>query len=345
MTAEKQPAREENSDRTPNLRKAAVLLMSMDQESAADLMGRLDPLQVEAVCIEIAKMGSVPGEEQRQVVEEFANVNPTSLGIESGGISVAKSLVERALGKNAGSTLENLRQTIEQMPFGFLKNVDSQNLLTFIIDEHPQTIALILSHLTPSQAATVIAGLPTERQVSVVHRIATMGQTTPEIISEVEEGLSHRMSSVMSQSFDNAGGVNSVAEILNVTERSTERALLENLAEVDPTLVEEIRRLMFVFDDITKFQDKDIQAVLKHVDNAQWAVALKGSSDELKQKILGNLSKRASTLLEEEMEYLGPVRVSAVEQAQQQIVDVIRHLEDSGEITLHSDSKDEQFIQ
>jgi len=187
--------------------------------------------------------------------------------------------------------------------------------------------------------------LPAERQISVIRRIATMGQTSPEIIHEVEKGLENRMASVMSQQFEKAGGVPAVAEILNVIDRATERTLLENLAQEDPELVEEIRRRMFVFEDIAKFGDRDIQTILKNVDNSQWAMALKGASEELKQKVLGNMSKRAGAMLKEEMDFLGPVRASNVEQVQQQIVDVIRRLEDSGEITLHAGEEEERFVQ
>jgi flagellar motor switch protein FliG len=172
-----------------------------------------------------------------------------------------------------------------------------------------------------------------------------MGQTSPDVIRQVEEGLESRMTSVMSQSYENAGGVNSVAEILNVTDRTTERNLLESLAQEDPDLVEEIRRLMFVFEDINKLRDKDVQSVLKNVESAQWAMALKGASEELKEKILGNLSQRASQLLMEEMEYLGPVRVTDVESVQQQIVDIIRRLEDAGEISTHAEEEDEELIE
>ena len=172
-----------------------------------------------------------------------------------------------------------------------------------------------------------------------------MGQTSPEIIDEVEKGLEHRMASVMSQQFETAGGVQAVAEILNVIDRATERSLLENLTQEDPDLVEEIRRLMFVFEDITQLGNKEIQMLLKNVDNTQWAMALKGASEELKNKILQNMSKRACDMLREEMEYLGPVRLSNVEQVQQQIVDIVRRLEDSGEITTHNDEAEEQFVQ
>ncbi|HZZ71540.1 MAG TPA: FliG C-terminal domain-containing protein, partial [Pirellulales bacterium] len=206
--------------------------------------------------------------------------------------------------------------------------------------------ALILCHLPPPQAAAVLGGLPTERQLSVIRRVATMGQTNPEIIKEVESGLESRMASIMSQQFEAAGGVPSVAEILNVTDRATERNLLENLAHEDPDLVEEIRRLMFVFEDINKFGPKEIQIVLKNVESSQWAMALKGASEELKQKILGNMSQRAADMLREESEYLGSVKLSAVEAVQQQIVDVVRRLEDAGEITVNSGKQEEeQFIQ
>jgi flagellar motor switch protein FliG len=327
------------------MRKAAVLLMSLPEEQAATLLAKLDQKQVEAVGIEIAKISNISPEEQEQAIQDFAASSPTALTGGSGGLPVAKTLLERALGKNANATLDNVRLSIEALPFGFLQKVDTQNLLTFIIDEHPQTIALILSHMSPGQAALLIGGLHSERQLSVIRRIATMGQTSPEIIHEVEKGLEHRMSSVMSQQFENAGGVAAVAEILNVTDRATERSLLENLAQEDPDLVEEIRRLMFVFEDISKFTGRDIQTVLKNVENSQWAMALKGASDELKQKILSNMSKRASALLTEEMEYLGPVRASNVEQVQQQIVDVIRRLEDAGEITIHAGEEEERFVQ
>jgi flagellar motor switch protein FliG len=327
------------------LRKAAVLLTSLPQEQAAQLLGRLDPKQVESVSIEIAKLGHVNGDEQSNIINEFADIDPKTLSGGMGGLDVAKSLMEKALGSRASNTIDNVRQQIEALPFSFLHHVDAQNLLTFIIDEHPQTIALILSHLPPSFGAEIISGLPSDRQLAVIRRVATMGQTNPEIIQEVEWGLEKRMSAVMSQQFQKAGGVPTVAEILNVTDRATERSLLENLAQEDPDLVEEIRRLMFVFEDITKFSDKDIQSILKNVDNSQWAMALKGASEGLKQKILGNLSQRAADLLREEMDYLGPVKLSAVEQAQQQIVDIVRGLEDRGEVTLDSTDGAEQLIE
>jgi flagellar motor switch protein FliG len=327
-----------------NIRKAAILLTSIPEEEAVKILAKLEPKQVEAVSIEIAKMGSTGGDEQESIFNEFADASPGMFASNTGGLEVAKMLVEKALGKNANDTLDNVRQQIEALPFGFLQKVDSQNLLTFLVDEHPQTIALIVSNLPPAQGAGIIAGLPAERQMAVIRRIATMGQTNPEIIHEVEKGLEKRMASVMSQQFENAGGVEAVAEILNVIDRATERTLLEHLAQDDPDLVEEIRRLMFVFEDLSKFADKDIQTVLKNVETSQWATALKGASEDLAQKIMRNMSARAAETLKEEMGYLGPVKRSAVELMQQQIVDVIRRLEDTGEITRGAGEEEEQFV-
>ena len=326
------------------IRKAAVLLTSLPPDEAAQLMSKLEPKQVELVSVEIARMGSTSGDEQESIFNEFADSTPGSLSSSSGGLEVAKSLVEKALGKNATDTLDNVRQQIEAVPFGFLQKVDSQNLLTFIVDEHPQTIALIVCNLPPTQGSAIIAGLPHERQIAVIRRIANMQQTNPEIIHEVEKGLEHRMASLVSQKFESAGGVESVAEILNVIDRATERMLLENLAHDNPELVEQIRRLMFVFEDLAKFGDKEIQTVLKNVETSQWATALKGASEELTQKIMRNMSARASETLKEEMGYLGPVKRSAVEQMQQQIVDAVRRLEDTGEITRNTGDEEEQFV-
>jgi flagellar motor switch protein FliG len=296
------------------------------------------------VSIEIAKLKSVSAEEQEQIIVQFAESNPAA-SAEGGGLDRAKSLVQKALGKNSGGTLDTIRQAIEEVPFAFLRNVDSQNILTYVIDEHPQTIALVLSHLPAAAGASILAGLPPERQISVVQRIAQMGQTSPDIIKEVELGLERRMSSVMSQSFENAGGVGAVAEMLNVADRATERQLMEQLSLEDAELVEEIRRLMFVFEDMAKFTDKDLQIVMKNVETSQWATALKGCSNELRDKVFKNMSTRAADMLKEEIGYLGPVKLSAVEAKQQEIVDIVRRLEDSGELELNPGGEQEALVQ
>lgn len=317
-----------------NLRKAAIVMMSLPSDEAAQIMGKFNPKQVESLSIEIAKLGRFNSQDQEEAILAFADANPHALGGSMGGLDAAQALLERALGEDATGTVASIRQSLESLPFSFLKQVDPQNLLTFINDEHPQTIALILSHLAPAYGAQVIAGLSTDRQLAVISRIANMGQTSPEIIEQVESGLEKRMAAVVSQSFAAAGGIPSVAQILNVCDRQTEKSLLENLSQDDPDLVEEIRRLMFVFEDINKLGDKDIQAILKNVETSQWAMALKGVSPELRQKILGNMSQRAAAMLSEEMEYLGPVRLSEVEAIQTQIVDIVRRLEETGEITV-----------
>lgn len=327
-----------------DIHNAAVLLMTLPEEEASELMSKLDPKQVEQVSIEIAKTRSIAADEQERAIKDFAEANP-SMGGRGGGLELAKSLLQKALGTGAAAALVNIRQSIEATPFGFLRNVDSQNLLTYIIDEHPQTIALIMSHLPANIGAEILAGLPEGRRLSVVRRVATMGRTNPEIIREVEKGLERRMSSVMSQSFEGAGGVEAVAEMLNVSDRATERALLDSLSQEDPELVDEIRRLMFVFEDIGKFTDKDIQTVLKNVETSQWAMALKGASDSMKEKVLKNMSERAAETLREEMEYLGPAKRSVVEAKQQEIVDVVRSLEDRGEIDLNAINENEEMVQ
>jgi flagellar motor switch protein FliG len=265
--------------------------------------------------------------------------------IERGGMDLANDLLQQSLGTDgAGEILENVRQSMSSVPFGFLQKAGVESLATFIVEEHPQTIALIMSHLPSSMSAELLSALPSNKQLEVIRRIANMEQTSPEVVRDVEASLESRMTSTFNQQMEKAGGVPMVAEILNVADRVTNKGILENLQEEDAELVEEIRRLMFVFEDLLKLSDKSIQVLLKEVDNSQWAVALKGASDEIKQKILGNLSQRAAELLREEMEYLGPVRVSDIENMQQQIVDVVRRLEDSGDIEVASGGEAEQYV-
>jgi flagellar motor switch protein FliG len=326
------------------LRKAAILLTALPEEEAAQILGKITAKQVELVSLEIARLSGLSLEEQDRVINEFADCNPAAFGVNSGGLDRAKSLVEKALGDKAQATVENLRQSIELKPFAFLKKIDSQNVLTFIMDEHPQTIAVILSHLPSNYGAQILKGLPPERQVQVVKRIAHMGQMNPEVVREIEQGLESRMSNLTSQAFDSAGGVSSVADILNVSDRAMERSLLENLQGDDPELVDEIRRLMFVFEDVTKLSDKDVQTILKNVENSQWAMALKGTSEALRQKILGNMSTRGAQNLREEIDMMGPVKSSEVEKVQQQIVDMIRKLEEMGQVTTNAEENAEQMV-
>jgi flagellar motor switch protein FliG len=319
------------------IRRSAVVLLSLDKALAAEVMSQLRKEEVEALTMEIARLDDVTKEEQDGAIEEFYNQGMARVNIERGGMEYAHDLLEQSLGKDkAGAILDNVKQSLSSVPFGFLHKSGPENLLTFVVEEHPQTIALILSHLPPGLAAQVLAGLPSTKQLEVVRRIATMEQTSPEVVHDVEMSLEGRMTSTFNQQFEKAGGVSSVAQMLNVTDRMTNKSILESLEQESPELVEQIRRLMFVFDDLLKLDDKSIQALLKEVENAQWALALKGASEDLKGKIMGNLSQRAAAMLTEEIQYLGPVRVSDVEAAQQAIVDTVRRLEDAGEIVVSS---------
>jgi flagellar motor switch protein FliG len=314
------------------VRKAAILLLSLNQELAAKVMSKLSRDEIEKVSIEIAKLRDATKEERDAVLEEFYHLNVASRYVAQGGLAYAMNLLEKSLPKKECEEIMHvLQDSIQQAPFSFLRKAESENLLTFIQEEHPQTISLIISYLPPKKASEILAGLPQRKQVEVVKRVANMEQTDPEVIAQVEKTLQTRLSSLVKADLQDVGGVERLAEMLNWADRATEKNILENLSEEDPELVEQIRRLMFVFEDLTLVNDKGIQAMLKEVDNHELALALKTASDELKGKIFNNMSERASSLIKEEMEYMGPVRISDVETAQQNIVDIVRRLEESGE--------------
>jgi len=326
-------------------RKAAILLLSLDKPLAAEVLSQLPRDQVERLTFEIARVEDVSRDQQEGVIEEFTTKFRDVVPIERGGLNFANELLEQSLGKdNAGQILDSVKQSMNSTPFGFLKKVGSDNLLTFISEEHPQTIALIMSHLSPQQAAEVLGGLASNKQLDVVRRIASMEQTNPEVIADVEKSLQSRLMSTFNQQTEKRGGIPMVAQILNVADRMTNKGILESLEQDNAELVDEIKRLMFTFDDLQKLDDKAIQALLKEVDNNQWSVALKGATDEIRQKVFGNLSQRAAEMLKEEMEYLGAVRLSDVEAMQQQIVDTVRRLEDSGDIVVAAAGGGDQFV-
>ena len=315
------------------LRKSAILILTLEQGIAGEILKHLEEFQIEELSREIAGLGPVTQATRDEIVNEFYQMALARSYADEGGWDYAKALLSRSLpAAQANKIIEQVNQAIQSAPFSFLQKAESENLLTFIQDEHPQTIALILAHLKPTQASEILRGLPGQKQVEVVKRIANMEQTNPEVIKEVERGLEHRLSAMISQTFEKAGGVDTVAEMLNLADRATEKSIMEGLEAEDPDLVEQIRRLMFVFEDIMMVNDKGIQSMLKEVDNDALALALKTASQDLKDKIFKNMSERASQLIKEDMEYMGPVRVSDVEAAQQKIVDVVRRLEESGEI-------------
>src|SRR4051794_16962595 len=327
------------------VRKSAILLLSLGQDQAAEILRRLPAEAIEEVSREIASMGEVPRDVRANVFSEFYNLALANSYLAEGGLEYAKTLLRKSLNSDEASRIiKQVTQQVQTTPFSFLQKAESENLLTFIQDEHPQTIALILAHLPSQKASEILVGLPGQKQIEVVKRIANMEQTTPDVIKEVERGLEHRLSDIVSQTFEKAGGVDTVAEILNLADRSTEKGIMEGLEAEDPDLVEQIRRLMFVFEDILLVNDKGIQAVLKEVDNEELSLALKTASQELKDKIFKNMSSRAAELIGEDMQYMGPVRVSDVESAQQKIVDIVRRLEDSGEIIIAGRGGEKEMV-
>lgn len=328
------------------VRKAAILLLALDQEAASTLLRGLSAKIVEEVTRELAGLKDIPETTRDSVLEEFYELAVAQSWAREGGLDTAKALLMKSLPpSDAERILGQISKHVRKSPFAFLQKAESSNLLTFIQDEHPQTIALILGYLPFHKASEILSALPTPKQVVVVKRVANMERTNPEVVSEVEHGLEARMASLLSQQFDEKiGGVETVAEMLNLVNRTTEKGIMEGLAAEDPDLVEEIRRLMFVFEDVLLVDDKGIQAVLKEIDNDELALSLKTASESLQKKIFSNMSGRAVALIQEEMEFMGPVRVSHVEAAQQRIVDAVRRLEDAGEIVIAGRGGEKEMI-
>jgi flagellar motor switch protein FliG len=327
------------------IKKAAVLLVSVGQEAASKVMGELDEEAIRAVSEEIAKLGTVTAEEQGRVMEEFYQMSVAKHYVQQGGIEYARRLLRKSVsGEDADRIVRSVEQALHSAPFSFASKTESQNLLTFVQDEQPQTIALILSHLSGAQAAEVLKGLPRGKQLEVVRRMASMETTNPEVIHEVEASLEKRMASVVTQKFEPSGGVERVAEVLNLTDRATERDILDGLAQENPELVEEIRKRMFVFEDILLVDDKGVQQVLKEIDAQELSLSLKTASDEVKEKFFRNMSERAVRLVLEEMEYMGPVRLGQVDAGQQRIAEVVRRLEEDGEVSVRGRSGEEEVV-
>ena len=327
------------------LSKAAILLLTVPAEAAAKLLGTLEAEMVEEVTRELASLGTVTGKLRDAVVEEFYHTSVALQYANEGNLDYAQTLLKESLDpKIAERVLQQIQTQVQKTPFAFLQRAESENLLTFIQDEHPQTIALIICHLAHHKASEIMVGLPSQKQLEVIKRIANMEQTNPEVIREVEKGLESRLSNMLVASSEKMGGIPTVAEILNLADRATEKTIMEGLETEDPDLVEQIRRLMFVFEDVMLVDDKGIQSVLKEVDNEELSLALRTASEELKDKIFGNMSERAASLIKEDMEFMGPVKVSDVEGAQQRIVDIVRRLEEAGEIIIQGRGGDSDLV-
>ena len=332
-------------DSLSGLQKAAILLIALGPEKSALIFKHLKEEEIEELTLEIANTRSITPSVKDDVVDEFYQVCLAQQYIAEGGIGYAKELLEKALGNDqAVSVISKLTSSLQVKPFEFVRKTEPAQLLNFIQDEHPQTIALILSYLQPSQAAAIISALPPERQPDVAKRIAMMDRTSPDIIKEVEKMLESKLASLVNQDYTIIGGVDQVVEILNTVDRGTEKHITEILEIEEPELADEIRKKMFVFEDVLLLDDRAIQRVLRDVDNNDLALALKGTNEQVQAAIFNNLSKRLATMIKEDMEFMGPVRMRDVEEAQQKIVNVIRKLEDSAEIVISRGGGDEIIV-
>lgn len=326
--------------------KAAVLLISLGPEISAQVFRHLREEEIEQLTLEIANVRKVTPEVRTKVFEEFSQMAMAREYLHQGGIEYAKDLLERALGtQKALDILHRLTATLQVRPFEFARKTDPSQLRNFIQNEHPQTIALVIAYLQPEQAAAILSALPPELQADVARRIALMDRTSPEIVREVERVLERKLSSLTTQDYAMAGGVEAVVEVLNRVDRATEKSIMETLGISDPQLAEEIKKRMFLFEDIVALDDRSVQRILREVDfNRDLPMALKVVSEEVRQKIFRNLSKRAGENLKENMDYLGPVRLREVEEAQQKIVNIIRRLEEEGEIVIARGGGEEVIV-
>ncbi len=334
-----------SNEELKGIQKAAILLIALGPEKSSLIFKHLKEEEIEDLTLEIANTKSVTPQVKEKVINEFYEVCLAQQYIAEGGIGYAKELLEKALGADkAMDVIGKLTASLQVKPFEFVKRTDASQLLNFIQDEHPQTIALILSYLSAGQAATILGALVPEKQAEVARRIATMDRTSPDVIKEVERVLESKLSSLVNQDYTIIGGVDAVVDILNTVDRGTEKHIMETLEVEEPELADEIRKKMFVFEDILLLDDRAIQRVLRDVDNNDLAIACKGSTEEVQNAIFSNMSKRLAEMIKEDMEFMGPIRMKDVEEAQQKIVNIIRKLEDSAEIVISRGGGDEIVV-
>jgi flagellar motor switch protein FliG len=317
------------------IQKAAILLVAVGEERAGQIFKHLGETEVEALTLEIANSRKVPTEVCREVIGEAVDSVLAEDYIAEGGVEYARNILERSLGGNrADEIIGRLAATIERRPFEFLRRTPPEQIEVFLRNESPQTIALVVANLHTTLAAQVLSAMPAEDQAEVARRIATMGETRPEVVSQIETVMRQKLSSVIAQEVQSSGGVKSLADILNNSDRSTERNVLDELAKTDGELADEVRLLLFTFEDVVKLDDRSIQMVLKEVDQKDLAIALRGVSDEVRDRIFGNMSERGAELLKEEIDFQPPQRKRVVEEAQGRIVGVVRRLEEAGAIII-----------
>lgn len=325
--------------------KAAILLISLGPEKSAKIFSQLHEDEVEELTLEIANMRKINPEDKEKVLEEFYQICLAQEFISEGGISYAKEVLEKAMGsQKALEIINKLTASLQVRPFDFVRKAEASQLLNFIQNEHPQTLALILSYLSASQAATILAALPQDKQADVAQRIATMDSTSPEVIKEVELVLERKLSSMVTQDYASTGGIQSIVDILLAVDRGTEKFIMGTLEIQNAELADEIRKRMFVFEDIINLDSVSIQRFIREIENSDLAIALKGSTEEVREVIFANMSKRMAEMLREDMEFMGPVRLRDVEEAQQKIVNVIRKLEEAGEIIISRGGGDEIIV-
>lgn len=335
----------QSSSELTGKQKAAIMLITLGPDASAQIFKHLREDEIEKLTLEIANQRKVSQEQKDRVLAEFHQLCMAKEYISTGGIDYAREIIEKALGpEKAIMIINRLTSSLQIRPFDFARKTDPSQLLNFIQNEHPQTIALIMAYLQPDQSSIILSALPPDRQVDVAKRIALMDRTSPDVIKDVERILERKLSSLVTQDFTAAGGIDSVVEVLNRVDRTTERTIIENLEIQNPELAEEIKKRMFVFEDIVLLDDRSLQLVLREIDSKDLALALKASSSEVAEKIYKNMSKRASEMLREEIQYMGPVRIRDVEEAQQKVVNVIRRLEDSGEIIVSRGKGDEIIV-
>jgi flagellar motor switch protein FliG len=325
--------------------KAAILLISLGPDVSASVYKHLTEEEIERLTLEISGVKKVESEAKEGILEEFHSIALAQDYISQGGIGYAKTVLEKALGNDQASAIINrLTSSLQVRPFDFARKADAAQILNFIQNEHPQTIALILSYLEPQQSGQILSELPQEVQADIARRIALMDSTSPEVISEVEAILERKLSTTVTQDYTQTGGVESVVEVLNGVDRSTERTILDALEIQDPELAEEIKKRMFVFEDIVTLDNRSIQRVIRDCENEDLLLSLKVSSDEVKEIVFRNMSGRMVDTFKEEMEFMGPVRLKEVEEAQSRIVAVIRRLEEAGEIIIARGGGDDIIV-
>lgn len=325
--------------------KAAVLVVSLGQDIAPKILKELNEAEIEMITLEIANMRDIAPSVEEKVLKDASAIIMANKYISQGGVDYARALLEKALGKEkTNEIIRRLEGSLKKTGFGLLKSIDPKQLSNFIQNEHPQTISLILTQLNPQSAAAILSELSPELQSDVSYRIATMEKISPDIVNELEVVLENQFADVGAKDLSASGGTKTIAEILNLIEASSEKSIMENIETDNPDLAAEIKNLMFVFEDIILLDNRSIQRVLKEVETKDLAIALKAASDEVKDKIFANVSERVGSMIKEEMEFMGPMRLSDVEATQQKVVETIRRLQDEGQIIISGRGGKEELV-